>query len=179
MKHRIVLAAGIILCMAAGAFAQTPAKGLQGDLVGQLKDAGAKLVALAETMTQEQYAWRPAEGVRSVGEVYMHAAGANVLFLGIIGVESPLKIDQAMETSVTDKAQIIEMLKKSFKFAEESVAKVKDADLGKAVKVFGRDGTYRSVLVLIATHAHEHVGQSVAYARMNKVAPPWSKGGGM
>ena len=100
-------------------------------------------------------------------------------FLGMVGVEPPMKMDHGMEKSVTEKAKIIEMLKKSFKFAEESVAKVKDADLGKAVKVFGQEGTYRGMLVLLATHAHEHLGQSISYARLNKVVPPWSQGGGM
>jgi uncharacterized damage-inducible protein DinB len=33
------------------------------------------------------------------------------------------------------------------------------------------------VLELLATHNHEHLGQMIAYARMNGIAPPWSRSG--
>ena len=176
MVRRIAIAAAVVAAMTTGALAQTT-KGLQAELVAQIKDAEEKLVALAETMTQEQYSWRPMEGVRSVGEVYMHAAVGNLSIPGMIGVEPPMKIERGMEKSVTEKAKIVEMLKMSFRHVEDAVSKVPDADLGKATKIFGQDGTYRGVLLLLATHAHEHLGQSIAYARMNKVVPPWSKGG--
>ena len=176
MIQRILASVGLVLVLGASALSQT---GLQADLVGQLKDAEVKFVALAEKMTQEQYAWRPMEGVRSVGEVFVHIAVANVVFLKMVGVESSMKVDWGMEKSVTEKAKIVEMLKESFRLAKEAVAKISDKDLDKTVKMFGRDATCRSALVLTATHAHEHLGQSIAYARMNKVVPPWSQKDGM
>jgi uncharacterized damage-inducible protein DinB len=176
MIQRALASVGLVLVLCASALSQT---GLQADLVGQLKDAEVKFVALAEKMTQEQYAWRPMEGVRSVGEVFVHIAVANVVFLQMVGVESSMKVDWGMEKKVTDKAKIVEMLKESFRLAKEAVAKISDQDLDKTVKIFGRDGTCRSALVLTATHAHEHLGQSIAYARVNKVVPPWSQRDGM
>jgi len=176
MVRRILFTACIVLGLVAGAFAQMPT-GLQADLVGQIKDAETKFLALAEAMTQEQYAWRPAEGVRSVGEVYVHIAVANINILKMIGAQPPMAVDRGMEKSVTDKTKIIEMLKKSFQHAKDVVSKVSDEDLAKAVKMFGQDATYRAVIVLVATHAHEHLGQSIAYARTNNVVPPWSRGG--
>jgi len=176
MNHRFLLTVGLVFGMVAGAVAQE-AKGLQADLVGQIKSAERKFLALAETMTQEQYNWRPMEGVRSVGEVYVHIAVSNIAFLEMVGIQTSMKVDWGMEKTVTDKAEIVEMLKKTFQIAKDAVAKVSNKDLDKTVKIFGSDGALRSGLVLLATHAHEHLGQSIAYARTNKVVPPWSEGG--
>ena len=40
--------------------------------------------------------------------------------------------------------------------------------------VFGNDNTERAAFMMALNHLHEHLGQSVAYARMNGVVPPWS-----
>ena len=117
------------------------------------------------------------EGVRSVGEVYVHIAVSNIAFLEMVGIQTSMKVDWGMEKTVTDKAEIVEMLKKTFQIAKDAVANVSNKDLDKTVKIFGSDGALRSGLVLLATHAHEHLGQSIAYARTNKVVPPWSEGG--
>jgi hypothetical protein len=35
--------------------------------------------------------------------------------------------------------------------------------------------TKESALMILLPDQHEHLGQSIAYARMNGVVPPWSK----
>ena len=40
---------------------------------------------------------------------------------------------------------------------------------------FGNQMSARSVLIVLAGHVNEHLGQEVAYARSNKITPPWSK----
>jgi len=77
---------------------------------------------------------------------------------------------------VTDKAKVIEILKASIANARASIANGSDADLDKRVKFFGRDVTQRWILLQMLSHAHEHLGQAIAYARMNGIAPPWSEG---
>jgi uncharacterized damage-inducible protein DinB len=53
-----------------------------------------------------------------------------------------------------------------------------DADLEKKVKAFGgREMTQRQLMLIILNHMHEHLGQSIAYARSNGVTPPWSEAG--
>jgi uncharacterized damage-inducible protein DinB len=104
----------------------------------------------------------------------MHVAGGNYLFLGFAGVKAPDGISPTMEKDVTDKAAIIEAMKKSFAHLRAGVASISDADLDKPVKVFGHDTTVRGVLLIAATHEHEHLGQSIAYARMNGIVPPWT-----
>ena len=95
MNHRFLLTVGLVFGMVAGAVAQE-ARGLQADLVGQIKSAERKFLALAETMTQEQYNWRPMEGVRSVGEVYVHIAVSNIAFLEIVCIQTSIKLHLAI-----------------------------------------------------------------------------------
>ena len=133
-----------------------------------------KSSALAEAVPAEKYSWRPAEGVRSVGEVYMHIAGANYMIPSRLGAKAPAGISRDMEKTVTDKAKIIEHLKQSFAHVRQAIEN--STDNSKATKLFGRDNTHGGVKLLIITHLHEHLGQSIAYARTNKVTPPWSAG---
>ena len=126
-------------------------------------------------MPQEKYGWRPEEGVRSISEVYVHIAGANYLFLGFVGAKAPAGLDPKMEKTITDKAKVVETLKASFAFAREAVNNLSEADLMKEGKFFGRTMPYQTILFIMANHMHEHLGQSIAYARTNHVTPPWSK----
>ena len=166
---------GLVLALAALP-AVAAAGTLQTDIVNELTAVEKKIVSLAEALPADKFAWRPADGVRSVSEVYMHVVGANYMLPTMLGAKMPAGITRDMEKTVTEKAKVIEALKNSFEHARKAVAAVPDADLEKQVKFFGRDKAEREVLMILATHAHEHLGQSIAYARMNGVAPPWSEG---
>jgi uncharacterized damage-inducible protein DinB len=148
--------------------------GFRGDFITQLNDVEKKIEELAGAMPENSYSWRPMEGVRSVSEVYMHIAGANYLFPTFIGVKKPEGLEKNLEKNVTEKAKVVEALKISFNHLRSAVLQTSDADLDKATKMFGDDATYRSVIFEAALHLHEHLGQSIAYARMNKVVPPWT-----
>jgi uncharacterized damage-inducible protein DinB len=163
-----------LLCAASVcSFGQT-AKGIQSDFLSNFDDTQKKIISLAEAVPAEKYSWRPAEGVRSIGEVYMHIANANYGLPSALGVKPPAGISRDLEKTVTEKAKILEHLKTSFEHARKALASV--GDLSKPTKLFGRDNTYGGVELLIVTHLHEHLGQSIAYARTNKVTPPWSGG---
>jgi uncharacterized damage-inducible protein DinB len=168
----LVLAA--LVSTASGALAKAPAKGFRAEFLAQQDGVEKELLALAEATPAEKFAWRPAEGVRSVSEVYMHIADSNYFFLGFAGVKAPEGISPSMEKDVTEKAAVIEALKKSFAHLRAGVASIADARLDKPVKMFGHDTTVRGVLFAAATHEHEHLGQSIAYARMNGIVPPWT-----
>ncbi len=79
-----------------------------------------------------------------------------------------------MEKTVTEKAKVVEMLKKSFEHVRQALLSKSDADLDSPAKLFGQETTVRDVLLTTVTHMHEHLGQSIAYARMNGVVPPWT-----
>jgi uncharacterized damage-inducible protein DinB len=144
-------------------------------VLSQIDQAREKLVALAEATPAEKFAWRPAEGVRSVGEVYAHVAGGNYFLPTFWGSKVPDGIDpRSFEKQGGDKAKTIDTLKKSFDYLKQQVQAVPPADLDRKIKMFGRDATVRDTVLVLATHGHEHLGQAIAYARMNGVAPPWS-----
>ncbi len=75
----------------------------------------------------------------------------------------------------TDPEALLAGLEHSFTHARHAIAQVPDDQLDDAVTMFGQDATKRQVLLLVVTHMHEHLGQAIAYARMNGVAPPWSR----
>ena len=170
-----VLVSSFVLAQAPAA-APPPAPSFLADYLSDVDGVSKKLVDLAGAVPAEKYAWRPAAGVRSVSEVYMHVVGANYLLPSFLGAKLPEGFDRTMEKTVTDKAKVIEWLKKSIENAKATASGISDADLNKMVKAFGRDLTQRRVLMIIQTHMHEHLGQSIAYARSNGVTPPWSEG---
>ena len=170
-----VLLAATAFPLAAQDAPSKPATGFRDAFLSQLKDVESKVVGLAETTPQEKYSWRPAEGVRSVSEVFVHIAGANYFFPSMLGVKPPAGLDPKMEKTLTDKAKVIEMVKASFAHVRDAVSKMSDADMAKETKMFGRATTYEAVLFFMANHMHEHLGQSIAYARTNGIVPPWSK----
>jgi uncharacterized damage-inducible protein DinB len=164
----LVLAAAPLFGQAGGSF--------KDDYLSQLKDVESKMVALAEATPQEKYSWRPAEGVRSVSEVFVHIASANFFFVTMTGVKMPAGVvSPNSEKTVTDKAKVVALLKQSFAHVRDNVSAMSDADMAKDTKMFGKPATYETVLFTMANHMHEHLGQSIAYARVNGIVPPWSK----
>jgi uncharacterized damage-inducible protein DinB len=142
-----------------------------------MEDAETKFIKLAEKTPAEKYAWRPGEGVRSTGEVFLHVACGNYFLMGRVGVQPPADFKPAgCDTSTTEKAKIVEALKASFEHVRKGTFAMSDADLEKTGPWFGnRQATYREILFFIGTHQHEHLGQSIAYARVNGIVPPWTE----
>lgn len=140
-----------------------------------LQGSAKKIIALANAIPAEDYSWRPQEGVRSVAEVYVHIAMSNYYLLSALGEKMPDGFDQNAEKNMTDKNDIINFLQKSFDDAGKFLSGYDDTDYDTVVELpFGKF-TKAQVLMIAATHAHEHLGQSIAYARTNHITPPWSK----
>ena len=153
--------------------AQAPKAGFRAEMLMQLQDVEKKIEDLADAIPAGKYTWRPAEGVRSISEVYMHIIGSNYFFMTFVGVKAP-KMEKGMETTVTDKAMIAKKFKPSFEHFRNTILNLSDQDLDKSTEMFGSPSTYRNVLITALSHLHEHLGQSIAYARMNGVVPPWT-----
>jgi uncharacterized damage-inducible protein DinB len=163
---------------ARGAFADgaPAANSFRGEFLTQMQDAEDKLVDLAGAMPQSRYTWRPGREVRSVAEVYLHVAAGNYALPAFGGYKPPAGIDlTTLEKSSTDKTTILTALKRSFEYVHALVVQIPDADLDRPVTMFGTTKTtVRGMLLTLANHQHEHLGQSIAYARMNRVVPPWT-----
>ncbi len=155
---------------------------IQAEMVQDLAQAKEKYLDLAEAIPESAYGWRPDEGVRSVSEVFMHVAAANIgIIAGVLNMAPPQGADPRWydgqnAESITDKATVVRALDASFAYVAEVIEGSSDARLTEPVNLFGSDTTVRGALLLVMTHFHEHLGQSIAYARMNGVTPPWSGG---
>jgi uncharacterized damage-inducible protein DinB len=174
------IAALAVLLVAAPLAAQEHNPGKQA-YINDLNTAERKFVALAEAIPESAYTWRPGEGVRSVSEVFTHIAFANYLFGEILGTPIPADVKAKYPTpeafeAVTNKQEIIPMLRASFAHGKSVVSGVTDAQFNSKVMMFGRETPFPSALLTYVTHNHEHLGQQIAYARTNNVTPPWSAG---
>ena len=149
-------------------------EGLWEGYNGEWSHTSRQLLALAEATPAEKFSWRPAPGVRSIGEVYMHIAITNFYLLSVTGPKEPA-VEVSMEKTVTQKADVIDWLKRSLDAVATARAQLKPADYQRKVTIYGKVVTVDGMYLRIIVHANEHMGQSIAYARMNGIVPPWSK----
>ena len=149
-------------------------EGLWEGYDGEWSHVSRQLLALAEATPAEKFSWRPAPGVRSIGEVYMHIAIANFYLLSVTGPKEPA-VEVSMEKTVTAKADVIDWLKRSLDAVATARAHLKPADYQHKVSIDNKVVTVDGMYLRIIVYANEHMGQSVAYARMNGIVPPWSK----
>jgi len=164
------------LSSSAGEDKTPPSYDMKAQSLLDLQGMHKKMVSLAEAIPADKYTWRPEPGVRSFSELFLHVTAANhnipALMTGITG-DSAFKAKE-FETSTTDKAKIIEELDKSFSYAEAAIEGMTNADFARPEKKLGPDANSGDIIYLLVTHDHEHLGQSIAYARMNGVTPPWT-----
>ena len=154
--------------------AQAP-EGIWQGYDGEWRHVSKQLIALAEATPAEKYSWRPAPGVRSTSEVYMHIAIANFYLLSVTGPKMPDDLNAGMEKTVTSKADVIAWPKRSLEAVKTAHAATTPKDLERKVKIAEREATVDGMYLRIIIHANEHMGQLIAYARMTGVVPPWSK----
>lgn len=179
--------AALAQAKARSAAAAKSAKGVRAELLKDVDDVEKKFLSLAGAMAGK-YSWRPAEKIRSVGEVFMHISGENYALPVVLSVKPPADFaaatlqeafgSAAAMEKMTGEAEVKQAIEKSFAHMKQAIASVPESELNKEVTVFGQKNTKRGFLILIVTHMHEHLGQMIAYARMNGVTPPWSAGSG-
>jgi uncharacterized damage-inducible protein DinB len=171
MKTIIIFAA--LLC-AAPAFSQGQFQKEAAGMIGYKSD---QVVKLAQTIPEDKYAWRPADGARSVAETFAHLASANYYFASTLGAKIPDGVNmETLEKELKTKDAIISELKRSYQVATDAIKNTTDASLTKKVEFpFPGEFTQMTAILIIVTHSNEHLGQLIAYARMNDITPPWSE----
>ena len=175
MKKALLL---LLLITASPALAQNQKvpEGIWQGYDGEWLHVSQQLIALAEATPEEKFTWRPAPGVRSTSEVYMHIAEANFYLLSVTGPKMPADMKEGMDKTVTAKADVINWLKRSLEVVKQAHLAVTAKDLQRKVHIADRDATVDGMYLRIIVHANEHMGQLIAYARMSGVVPPWSNG---
>lgn len=153
-----------------------------GEMHKDLNDVQKKFIDLANAIPESAYGWQP-KGARTVAEVLLHVASENYYLPIAMGTPAPAASGITPEYGSTGtfekrkltKAQVINDLTASFQHLHRAITPNTDANLGEKIKWFGQDATRESVMIGTVTHLHEHLGQLIAYARVNNVVPPWSK----
>ena len=135
----------------------------------------SQVIQLAEAFSEEQYDWRPSEGVNSVGDALLHVAGGNYFLASKLGFPPPADVDMMSLGKITGKENIIAALKKSNSFVLEAILMVSNEELNEEVDFGFAKMNKLGGLLAIMEHNGEHKGQLIAYARSNDVVPPWSK----
>lgn len=182
MKRSLSVAVSALLVLASvtmGLAQET--KGFRADLIGHLSYVEKQILDLENAIPESKLTWRPDKDTRSVIEVYSHIAFANYLIAKFAGIQLPEGIvinspedGMKWQTMSADKKVVANQIVKSFDFLRSSIGAMSDASLENTVEFFGQKMTTRSLLMVLLSHVHEHFGQSVAYARMVGVVPPWT-----
>ena len=135
---------------------------------------GQNSLALAEAIPAESYDWRPAEEVRSVGELFTHVASSYYWFGVQLGADKPSDVPVWKE--IQSKEEILAALASAVDFIQQVLLELTEEDLAQEIEFFGRQTTRRELVLNVMTHGSEHLGQGIAYARSLGVTPPWSDG---
>src|SRR3984893_4784761 len=148
----------------------TPTSGLGAEFLEEITYYEQRYMRLAEAMPAEKYTWRPAEGVRSVGEVFTHITAANYGIARALGTAPPAGIDLKAITGLSgDKPKVLQAMKDSFAHFRNAIVALNDADADKPQKLFNRQTTLRGSFMSMTCHFAEHLSESIAYARMKGI----------
>jgi uncharacterized damage-inducible protein DinB len=192
IRHAVVI---LFLAPLLSAWQGQKVAGLKTEYLDDFAVTCKHLDQLSQTTPTDKYSWRPGPGVRSVSEVYVHIASGNFLLLSLTGVKLPaeyfphvttdakgktdtkavLKRMGELEKTVTEKDAVTRMLKSSLDEVRNRFSQLTPGELDRPADFFGEQTTVRGVYLRIFAHVNEHYGQSVAYARVNGIVPPWSQ----
>ncbi len=166
--------------------------GFKGEFLWEVEIAEHHLVALADAIPADRYAWRPADGTRTVSEVLVHIAAGNFVLLHMVGVPLPsdwypalpeqgmdrffalVVRNKALQETVTAKPDVVSMLRQSLDAVRAAFTEASAEELDRPGAFFGEPTTVRRVYLRILAHAHEHMGQLVAYVRTMGMKAPWA-----
>ncbi len=171
----IALAAAVSIPVSV-ARAQNAPSGFRGEFLHQFDQSMAKVIALAEAVPAEKYARRPIPAVMPLAQMFAHIALFNYEYPArAMGIATPSDVDRDTLERVASKAQIVPLLRRSAEHVRQSVRRMPEAQLGRVTTLYGRRVPQWAVLLQLIAHMDDHLGQTIAYARISGVVPPWSK----
>ena len=165
--------------------------GFRGEFLWELEIAERQMMAMAEAIPGDKYDWRPDQKARSISEVFVHVAAGNFILLEVAGAALPIDLygevpaqgeehlwglirrNDELEKGVREKVAVTYLLKRSLQAVRNSFARTDDTALDQRRHFFGEETTVRRVYLRLLAHTHEHMGQMIAYMRMDGMSPPW------
>lgn len=179
VKIRVLVSAAAVLAIAAPLQSQQPQRlpGARGDFLVQMGQIEQKFEALTSAFPDAKYGWTPGKGVRTVCEVFAHITAENYGLGAAFGAApAPKGLEDGEHVKcIGDQKATLAAMKASFAAIKTAVTNMKDSDLDQPATLFGFPQPKRAWLSATTEHAGEHLGQMIAYARMNNIVPPWSK----
>jgi uncharacterized damage-inducible protein DinB len=152
-----------------------PSYDMKAQSLLDLESVNKKFVSLAQALPQDKFTWRPSADARSFAEVFLHVAGERYQILALMGAAAPPGFDpKTYEKSTTDQAKIIDDLNKSWAYTQSTIGGMSNAEFARLLPKLGPQANAGDVVYILVADAHEHLGQSAAYARMNGIVPPWT-----
>lgn len=186
MKKRVLPLCCILMGLIGvpGAWAQTtdasgdhtaPSYDMKAQSLVDLERVQKKFVDLANALPADKMTWRPSADSRAFAELFLHVAGERYAILKLMGAAAPEGFDaRAFEKSTTDKTKIVDELNRSWDFSKKTINGMTNADFAKLIPKLGPRANAGDVVYILVADAHEHLGQSIAYARVNGIVPPWT-----
>jgi uncharacterized damage-inducible protein DinB len=164
----------VALFITAQAFCQGQ---FQKESAGSLSHVSGQVMQLAKAIPADKYSYSPQQGVRSVAEVCAHIVSANYFFASKLGATVPADVKmETLEKDLNSKDAVEKELKRSYDVMIDAIKKTPDDVLAKKVEFpFPGDYTGMSAIMISLGHSNEHLGQLIAYARMNGITPPWNE----
>jgi len=162
-----------LLAASSIAFAQNPQV---ASTKGFFEIVKGNVIKSVDKMPEAKLTYKPAEGVRTYGQVLMHIADSQYT---ICGTAKGAPQDKGIEKSnLKTAAEIKKALTDAFAFCDSAYEGLTDAASAATVPFFGQTVTKLSVLSFNTAHTFEHYGNLVTYMRANGVVPPSSDNSG-
>ena len=177
----MALACGLLMAAtpatAQDVMSKEAAAAVKAAYLADLEAMRVKFVGLAEAFPQDKYSFRPMDGVRSAAEVFMLIAteGYGYAPTAVGGKAAMSRDEMGPLRNITDKAQVIDHLNKGFAHAKKEIEAIDPATLTGKRKMGPAERNAAELVIAVTGDMHEHLGQMIAYARMNRIVPPWSK----
>lgn len=173
--RRVLAVFTVVAVSVVPASAQSAPTDYRDEFLDHFGRSSNKMTQLSQAVPAELYTWSPGEGVMSIARVYMHIARYNYMYLDEqLGIKAPDGVDWPNFESITDKEEVVKLLAESIEHVKTAATQMSERDLTEQTRLYGQNVPGWAVLFQLIAHMNEHVGQSIAYARMNGIVPPWS-----
>ena len=175
---RVLSFVALAVIVATPALAQTPAPArpdltsLSGGVSQLYQSIRRNIVEAAEAMPEEHYTFKPADDVRTFGQLIGHVVNTHYNFCTAGGSTATRTFTGNAETTLTTKADLVAALKTSYEFCDAAYAAATNEALMAASKFGQADITKGYALVFNVAHDNEHYGNIVTYMRLKGLVQP-------
>jgi hypothetical protein len=135
-------------------------------MVAEWQSMAKKVNGLAAAFPEEKYDYQPTKDVRTFAQTMLHIAFWNDFAAQYARGQKPDgKANEYPRERYRSKAEVVEVVKKSFDNVLRALEEQDDAATVKAMRLW----------TAFQTHNGEHYGQLVVYYRLNGLVPPKSR----